>query len=453
MTETSIESFARASLEYGPFLFAILFNLVITRWAYKMYNAAVTRVTPSASQEEKSTYRTYFFAVVACGIVLVIASVTWWFYAQTFPYVYRGVIQSLKDFEKVTSNTLYFKKALREPDIGATTQYRDEYFLVLQDKPFRDTDEFELRFSKGKPDDPQNPGTSLKIRYVKGSEPKLTIEWDPEKNANVLKGNPPGPKNVRSFFNYVYAEPYQPVSNPTLQISDDTLGRGFILLRDERTAVGIKIRVLDGLLEGPTKVSPEELQEYLQQPSPGEQRILTLLDLTRHTDKELASKAKKLLGLIDVQAFVANQYLSGNESAKNAAKDILFRIEPALAKKIMDKIVQANKAKPIANAAEMEQLRKDINTAGKSKVLIPTGSEEGDRYYVNAHWDSRNQTTIRCLTRLFNEQLISTRSPREEEGLMAGRTDRLVYWYSKGWALSIAQKIEGCGGWATFVGK
>jgi len=34
---------------------------------------------------------------------------------------------------------------------------------------------------------------------------------------------------------------------------------------------------------------------------------------------------------------------------------------------------------------------------------------------------------------------------------MKGRRDRVVYWYGKEWAISIARKIEDCGGQARFV--
>ena len=79
-------------------------------------------------------------------------------------------------------------------------------------------------------------------------------------------------------------------------------------------------------------------------------------------------------------------------------------------------------------------------------MLTPVGSSGGDRYYVQAHWDPKN----RRVTGLFHRELASTLPLQDEQKLMADRSERLVFWYTKEWALSIAGEIDACGGKASF---
>jgi hypothetical protein len=91
-----------------------------------------------------------------------------------------------------------------------------------------------------------------------------------------------------------------------------------------------------------------------------------------------------------------------------------------------------------------------VRSGEKQQILAPVGSEGGDRYYVKANWDPKDQKTAGCLTELFNKELISSRTLLEEQQMMSGRSERLVYWYTKDWALSMAEKIKACGGNASF---
>jgi hypothetical protein len=84
-------------------------------------------------------------------------------------------------------------------------------------------------------------------------------------------------------------------------------------------------------------------------------------------------------------------------------------------------------------------------------LLRPTGSSQGDRYYVRATWDPADEHEVPCLTQLFNDELASTRSVKAEAAKMKGRAERLIYWYSKDWAISISKKISDCGGKAQYV--
>jgi len=218
------------------------------------------------------------------------------------------------------------------------------------------------------------------------------------------------------------------------------------LLQEERTDVGQKIEALDKL----NSLEDSQLRYYIEALTNKEPMTITLLDLSRHTDKELAFKAKILISdRFKIDDYLTQKLLSDSKN-REEAKDILFKIEKDRALKILNNI-PANMVNPWFN-----DLKAEIELGEKSKVLIPTGSSKGDRYYVHAKWDPRNSEVVECLTRLFHTELIHNRTYEEEVKLMKGkdgrRSKRWVYWYSKDWALYIAQKIENCGGKAYFVG-
>ena len=101
----------------------------------------------------------------------------------------------------------------------------------------------------------------------------------------------------------------------------------------------------------------------------------------------------------------------------------------------------------------LKKLKKEIQLGNKTRVLIPTGSSKGDRYYVKAEWDPENRNVANCLTNLFYRELIHNRTLKEEADLMKRKNGkRWVYWYSKEWALYIFEKIEACSSKAFFVG-
>jgi len=51
----------------------------------------------------------------------------------------------------------------------------------------------------------------------------------------------------------------------------------------------------------------------------------------------------------------------------------------------------------------------------------------------------------RRVTGLFHRELASTRPLQDEQKLMVGRSERLVFWYTQEWATSMAGKIDACG--------
>jgi hypothetical protein len=143
----AFERVVQLALQFGPFLFAILFILVVTRTAYGYYNDCITRTAPPASAEERKTYRFYFLCSVWAGIAVMALSIDWWVYAQSRGNnVYQVAIVNLKSDEYISAD--YFTKSVQRPVVRGGSPIHDDYLLVVQDKPFQIGDKFTFSYYK-----------------------------------------------------------------------------------------------------------------------------------------------------------------------------------------------------------------------------------------------------------------------------------------------------------------
>jgi hypothetical protein len=141
-----LDSITRSAAQYGPFLFAVLFILIVTRTAHKYYRESNTR-QPPATEEEKATYRSYFRTSIWVGIALTLVSIAWWIYVQMQgTNVYQIAIDGLQPDETVASN--YYAMTKPEPSIPGAVTLTDYLFMVVQNAPFKIGDKFEIYYFK-----------------------------------------------------------------------------------------------------------------------------------------------------------------------------------------------------------------------------------------------------------------------------------------------------------------
>lgn len=132
---SGLTTVVRLAEQFGPFLFAILFILVVTKTAHGYYQDANTRKHPPASQQERNTYRFYFLCSIWCGIGVMGLSIAWWLYVQSKgSHVYQIAITALGNDDNIYSD--YYNKRLPRPLIPGLPGTYDTYFLVVQDQPF-----------------------------------------------------------------------------------------------------------------------------------------------------------------------------------------------------------------------------------------------------------------------------------------------------------------------------
>jgi hypothetical protein len=75
------DALAATADEYGPFLFALLFIMVLTIIAQRAYAAAHT-------DDQIVTFRRYFYASFAFGLLLVVVCTLFWIYDRELPHQY-----------------------------------------------------------------------------------------------------------------------------------------------------------------------------------------------------------------------------------------------------------------------------------------------------------------------------------------------------------------------------
>lgn len=449
---------APKAFQYGPFLFALVY-LVIARWACNAYTNACKRKDPPASDREKNTYRLYFLGTAGFGGTLVVVSIIWWCLHQPFIHVFKGVIKDLSEYEKITSGDLYFNRVFHEPTSPEDLQYYDAHFVATQERPFTASQVFTLRYRKKGVDwencveNTTSPET-LDLYYCTEAAPRFKIRFDEKLGMSACRKISATPKSSSLLVNVAHAQRHVEPSGPKglihnstsslkLPTSHKSINPKIIdLLQKERTDIPTKIAILDEL----NTLSHEELKEYIEASTSKEPMILTLLDLGRHTDEELAYKTRRIMEQVDWNTILVNRLLSADIEIRKEAETMLFRMEGHRAEAIL------RKASNKMERARLRNLQEEIRSGQRTRVLIPTGSSQGDRYYVEAEWDPREETLVASLTELFNRELITDRTLEEEARLMMGRTERYVYWYSKEWALGIAEEIEQCGARTNFIG-
>ncbi len=451
MKADDISGLVQLAYQYGPFFFSVLFVVFVTGWAHKRFREVSDR-TPPAAPADLATYRIEFVVSWAIGIALVAASVAWWFAHPPGVYVFRGVVRNLKAYETLDPAIpdVYFRSVLRPVFAGDETQFRNERFIALQlNKPFKRGQTIPVDFVKGK-----EKRLTLEIEYSGDEEePAYVIAWDEKSQKNVLSrvSSSPAHAGLVRIFPEAHA---QEAAEPSLRVEraqgvvraapSDTYNPryGHIIknLQDPYTDVGTKIvsvEELQGLDTG-------EKRDVLLTRTSKESMLVTLFDLTRHSDAELASKARSALAQFDFREYLAGELRSPVKARREAASDILFRLDRSQAAEVL-KQAGAERDPALRNLAS--QAASDDNF----QTVRPSGSARGDQYYVKATWDPKSPEVVACLTRLFNQALISKRSLQDEVALMAGRSQRIVYWYEKEWAIGIAHDIEKCGGRARFI--
>ena len=197
-------------------------------------------------------------------------------------------------------------------------------------------------------------------------------------------------------------------------------------LQEERTDTPTKIQLL-------TFIEKDKLllNKYLMEVTDKEPFVLTMLDLTRHTDDLLSAKAEALLADFDLAMYLST----------------LLETEPEHGESLVRRILSGRRDVDTAKLSQVDSLEQLLSDVER-RPLVPTASRQGDRYYVRASWptDASGAGIKKCLTAAFNEELITDRTLEKEAQVMEklkGR--RFVYWYSKEWAEYIARRIRKCG--------
>jgi hypothetical protein len=130
-----LELIVRLAYQFGPFLFAVLFMLVITKSAHQ-YNVELAGRQIRPTPREEAMYQAYFVCTAACGVILVFISVGWWIISQMQSHVYEFVIRDLKINQFVRSSDGFMQDEKRDAAFPGGPLFHNQHFVIVSDRPF-----------------------------------------------------------------------------------------------------------------------------------------------------------------------------------------------------------------------------------------------------------------------------------------------------------------------------
>lgn len=126
------EVFTQLAYQFGPFFFAVLFTLFVTRTARSWYVAAGQPL----DERERATFRQWFLVCSYFSIVLVMISIGWYaYYNWGRHHALEGIFVGLRPYQIIAPDAEpFFIKEVTTKDPGG--DIRDYYFVLVRDKPW-----------------------------------------------------------------------------------------------------------------------------------------------------------------------------------------------------------------------------------------------------------------------------------------------------------------------------
>jgi hypothetical protein len=122
---------AKAALQYGPFLFAIIYILVVPPYAHVVWRRSLNATADIAERNKLlAESRLYFRSSWVFGICLVVCSIFWWMYTQQIDsatHAYSGYITGLQPEDQLLSVSPDDNQYLVPANIDGSYQYRFVY--------------------------------------------------------------------------------------------------------------------------------------------------------------------------------------------------------------------------------------------------------------------------------------------------------------------------------------
>lgn len=126
--------------QIGPDFYAVLLITVVTAAAGALLLRA-QKSKPSLSGEQLQPYRWFFYLSCAFGMAAVVVSIGWWLYKQIHG-VNTAQIAITNVAPNIRIDSRYFSKTTLHRSEGDGTLVADEFFLIVNDRPFSDKDNF-----------------------------------------------------------------------------------------------------------------------------------------------------------------------------------------------------------------------------------------------------------------------------------------------------------------------
>ncbi|QDQ25156.1 hypothetical protein FNU76_01605 [Chitinimonas arctica] len=418
----------------GPFFFAVLM-IIISIWAMTKL-ITLTKGKPTLIAVH---YAVMTFCVITLigGFLVSWRASSWWFAAQDVPFGRYATILRIPDDISVWSDAAeLYQKRVDSKD----TRSHSIKLAILSKAPCQDAGRLIIQLHRAGMKQPDI--FPIECNSLDSSWPdKTSFNFDVDiKSGNlVLISNSKSTKIATNpLLPLAFAdEPeiqftiqsntqrnYAPVS------SVDQVKALARTLQSEQAKPGEKVDAINQLGGAPllaSKMTSPGLNAGLSEPL-----YATLLDLQRHSDKQLATKARQLTARLPIAKDLAKLAKSSD------ARDM------AMLKTIAASTSQQDRAlfkDPGDFDAILNRGSKGTPASGETPP-IPTYTREGDRFFIRASWDNKDEAMVGCVGKAFFELWGGTSLAQQVELARTVRT-RMVF-YTKAWAISMHDRLRQC---------
>lgn len=223
-------------------------------------------------------------------------------------------------------------------------------------------------------------------------------------------------------------------------ISDPAQAReAAIVLQSPRAPPGAKLEAL-GRLQASVTVLKQAASSDALNGALAEPLYATLLDLQRHSDRQLSKKAHLLLAELPLVDDLAR--MSGSSAGRRQAMQIIDSMSAEDAAQTRQKAQAAGHAPLVAMLSSERTLK-------KSAPPMPTYTRDGDRFFVRANWNNADEKAVQCIGKAYHDHWGGA-SLQQQTDLVRGRTTRTVY-YTKEWSREMLRLLQACGADASYV--
>jgi hypothetical protein len=183
---------SQAAVQYGPFLFAIIFIVLVPPYAHVIWRKSLDVYAKNAAASALlSESRYYFRCSWIFGVFLVICSILWWVYAQqvainrTTQFIaYTGYVSGLAPEDQLLSVSPDDPQYLVPAQVDGNVQYR---FVYLSQTPLDKFFDLYVRYTTSKASvGPEGRVTLLIPFKLKAGETHYKFFTDKDKGAMVV---------------------------------------------------------------------------------------------------------------------------------------------------------------------------------------------------------------------------------------------------------------------------
>jgi hypothetical protein len=471
---TSLKDWVTLFFLYGPFFITLFIMIYGIRQAKGAVDKA-EQIKPR-DQDALRLYRRIYVSVWGFSAVLVVACCTWWFtneiHESNKRYVLRMDIsdaQPTDRFEPASDGVFVRTQNANDPDLR-----RDE-FVVVQEKPFADSDEIEIVHKKGADvvqaikypirvsDLDPRKGSAFKLVFVtetgqyqlvpKHSQAVATnatvtgllgigLAYAEAEHAIVGKQI-----NLRSLNPGKGSPPKSPLapSSPNAQTASPVSIQDFWdeQLGQKRQSIGRQIDALDALegLLSKDHASVDLLRPIANSETKGETLLSLLLNLSRHQDKLLAYRAQRLLDKANYFPTVSKVATATSGLPPEEQRQILIALNPTQWGSVAADVAAQQKA----------TFSKQQSTYAKTPTPVPSATYDGTKYFTLVTWPALNENQAGCLAEKIYRHNLDAVSLADEQANIAKGNSMGFKFDSRAEATMFAESVKPCGAKTDFV--